>query len=501
MPIATHTLTGDFNSIIGEVSKVIATVHTNSEDGGWVNETDLKVTLGGAKIPVAADGTFTVTLPTSTGTGLQYEIRVTYVDPALVGIGQGRKSWRSGWFDLTANSNLAERALNSTLRVAQSLSTQLSGRIDGVDDHGSVSGAVSIDSDISTHWLDATGATVLSLTDGPSGEATRYVSVLVISGAEDVTVTDLPDVTLTDGTFATFAWVRGAWILAGSGGSSEPPVTDTTPPSNVTGLTATGGSGQIVLDWNNSTDTESTVSYRYRVWLTSAGAGSTAWTTTTTSAATVTGLAAGAYTAEVYAYSAGGSTATVSATATVTAPLTTDFLDTFTRGGASTNINASPTPDVGSNWGGSATGSSTISGGRLTTVNGGYLFASRSVAAREITVIAATPTSGEVSFGAQANSGTMSTGGFTAQFNSVGRVYTNLTSVSYNVTGGTNPYTTNGYLTAGDHTLKITHNGTLTTVYVDDVKVLEGTSATPSNHAVTIYAAGVTTVDRIEVKS
>ena len=107
---------------------------------------------------------------------------------------------------------------------------QLADRIDGVTDHGNVSGAVSIDSDVSTHWLDATGATELTITDGPTG-GTRYVSILPLSGAADITLTEPAAAELADGAFSTFAWVRGAWMLAGSGAAADPFTVSATAPT------------------------------------------------------------------------------------------------------------------------------------------------------------------------------------------------------------------------------------------------------------------------------
>lgn len=130
MPVTTYTLTGDFSALVGEVSKIRATVHANGEDDSWVNETDLKVILGGALLSVNETGAFTASLPTSTGTGLQYEVRAEYVDEAT----RRRNTWRSGWFDLTANGNLATLANDSSLRVNPSLGDVLAGRIDAAED-------------------------------------------------------------------------------------------------------------------------------------------------------------------------------------------------------------------------------------------------------------------------------------------------------------------------------------------------------------------------------
>lgn len=320
MPVATYALTGDFSGLVGEVSSIRATVTTNSLDGGWVNDVDNTIVLGGTVLAVGADGKFTVTLPTSTGTGLQYQVTAEFTDGS-----RERKTWQSGWFSLTAAGDLADLANNSSLRVTATLGDQLAARIDGYQDHGDVSGVLTVDPAIGTHVLNATGSLLVTLGAAPDG---RIVTLYVVSGASSVTVDGITGLTLTDGSFASFVHIRGAWVLASAGGATGP--TDTTPPSAVTGLTATGGSQQISASWTAATDAESTVRYYWRVWLTSGGATGT-WTMTTGTSFTKTGIAtAGNYTVEVYSSSSGGSTAPVTASATITAPPAT-LTETFTR--------------------------------------------------------------------------------------------------------------------------------------------------------------------------
>lgn len=316
--VDTHTLSGNFPALIGgQPQRISAAVRTNSADGGWVNPADNTIVLGGAAIRISPTGTFSVELPTSTGTGLAYEVVVTYIDPEKARRrGQdGQSSWSSGEFQLTADANLADLANDSTLRVNPSMAAQLAGRIDGYEDHDDVTGAVTFDGPVAAHWFDATGPTTITLDGYDEGQV---VTLICFTGAANVTVNNAGDVALTDGTAWSATLARGVWVAGGGGG--EPAVPDSTPPTAITDLTADGSDGQIVLDWSASTDSESPVHYRYRVFLTASGSTGVPWINTDASTATIPGLDPGAYTAQAYAYSQGGSTAFDTVTTNVVPP-------------------------------------------------------------------------------------------------------------------------------------------------------------------------------------
>lgn len=518
MALSTATITGDIADHIGndfDIRRTKIWLTTNVPSQTIVDSAGDKIRLGSGNVTLASDGTFSATVwvpgAGSNPASWQTTVHIDYPDRNTT-TGRAVKSF--GPFTVTTSANLADLVaempvqpeyLATVLETVQDMIDAATGDQDvtltkvtaqayGYTNHGDVSGAQTFNGPNASHRFSATGPTTITLAGYDEG---MVATLICFAGAEDVTVNNAGDVELADNTAWSAEYALGTWVSGGGGGTPAAP--DTTPPSNVVGLTVTGGSQQVSATWTASTDTESPVSYRWRVWLTSGGspASGVGWTTTTSPTFTKTGLAAGAYTAEVYAYSTGGSTPTVSGTATVTAPLTTDFLDTFSRGPS--NISTSPNPDLGSPWIGSALGACTISGGRLNAA--GEMFAPRTVAAREIIAIATAPTSGETWFTGQANGTTGVAAGFGAQINAAGRVYTNLSSVSFNISGGSNPWTANGYLTAGDHTIKITHEGTLTTVYVDGVKVLEGTSPVPTYHGAGIYSAGGgASVDSFEVK-
>src|SRR5690348_374980 len=112
MATTTHNLTGDLGAIVGEVKSYRATVRINSEDGSWIDPTG-EIHLGSS---VVADSTknptgeFTVALPTSTGTGLQYCVDVSYKYMSSGNRGYVEAHWSSGWFDHTADQDLRDAA-------------------------------------------------------------------------------------------------------------------------------------------------------------------------------------------------------------------------------------------------------------------------------------------------------------------------------------------------------------------------------------------------------
>lgn len=490
MPVATHVLQGDFSALVGEIATIRATIHTNSTDDAWVNDTDDEIRLGGALLALNASGEFSVTLPTSTGTGLQYQVSAEYVNAD-----RQRRTWDSGWFDLTANADLADKANDSTLRINTSLGDQLAARIDGYTDHGDVSGTLAVDPATGTHVLNATGALLVTLGEEING---TIVTLYVVGGADQVTVDGIADLELTDGAFASFVRIRGAWVLASAGASSTPATPDSTPPTAVTNLNATGGSGQVSATWTAATDAESSVSYRWRVWLTSGGATGT-WTTTTSTSFTKTGLESGAYTVEVYAYSHGGASATATDTATVTAPLVVDFLDTFTR--ANGSLSAAPTPNTGGNWAGS-TAAPTITSGALVGT-GETIYATRgSNPAREASCTVTTTATSDVRFTAWSTADDL-TGPRAALLPSGQVSFQGVTngSVTFNASGGTNYYTPTGYLSYGVHVVKVITNpdGTCHMV-IDDITVISAAYDT-ANAGRHIGITVIGTVDNIEVKA
>ena len=111
----TYVLSGDFADQLGDnLKSLTAYVRTNLPAGSALIDTTAtanSVRLGTGKIDVAADGTFSVTLLGTANTGLnvaantlRYEVVVEYVDPGS----RGRKVWSSGFFELTANTDLKD---------------------------------------------------------------------------------------------------------------------------------------------------------------------------------------------------------------------------------------------------------------------------------------------------------------------------------------------------------------------------------------------------------
>ncbi|GAB2762193.1 SGNH/GDSL hydrolase family protein [Nocardioides pakistanensis] len=116
MAVTTHTLTGDFNDLIGgdiDPRLLRARVTTNVPNGqAIVDTTTGNVYLGEHPIDVAADGTFTVAgLPATndpnlniTGGTLRYMVVVEHRLRETPGMGR----WDSGWFELTADVHLGQ---------------------------------------------------------------------------------------------------------------------------------------------------------------------------------------------------------------------------------------------------------------------------------------------------------------------------------------------------------------------------------------------------------
>lgn len=235
MPTTTHTVSVDLGALVGEVKTFVALVRSNSEDGSWIDPSG-EIKLGDSLVASSQTnptGVFTIVLPTSTGTGLQYEVAIRYQNPNARG-GSDWRDWSSGWFDLTADGNLRVLAQDSSLRVNPSLAAQLAARIDGVQDHGDVSGDLLLDPATGFHVFDATAATTVELGDPPG----YSIAFKAITGAENVTVDGLPDLELTDNAWSTFVYFRGAWDLAasgsGGGGTVEPVIDPPTQPGTIT---------------------------------------------------------------------------------------------------------------------------------------------------------------------------------------------------------------------------------------------------------------------------
>ncbi|MCL8026304.1 BNR repeat-containing protein [Nocardioides bruguierae] len=106
-----YALTGDVTTITGgaRTDNVFVSVKSNVSSGALIDTAGNTLRLGTARVPLAADGTFTYDLwDTSDGdlnpTNFQYAVEVSYTDPTTM----KRKTWTSGWFSHTAAQNLAD---------------------------------------------------------------------------------------------------------------------------------------------------------------------------------------------------------------------------------------------------------------------------------------------------------------------------------------------------------------------------------------------------------
>jgi hypothetical protein len=110
----TYTLSGDTGTLIPDalLKSTHARVETNLPRGTALIDKTADaggIKLGGGKIDVAADGTFTVPLLGTANTGLnipanelRYQVVIEYTDAGT----RAAMVWRSGWFELTADADL-----------------------------------------------------------------------------------------------------------------------------------------------------------------------------------------------------------------------------------------------------------------------------------------------------------------------------------------------------------------------------------------------------------
>lgn len=117
MAVTRYTLTGDFGDIVGDefnVKSVKAFLSTNLPAGqALVNLTDNEIQVGAKELTLDTSGAFSVSLIASdsadtniaSGT-LQYRVTFSYVNPST----RTRDTWDSGYFALTANSDLSDVA-------------------------------------------------------------------------------------------------------------------------------------------------------------------------------------------------------------------------------------------------------------------------------------------------------------------------------------------------------------------------------------------------------
>lgn len=109
---ATYTLSGDTNALIpsGTVRITRARIVTNlPANAALVDTTGKKVHLGDGDVTVAGDGTFSETLVGTNATDLnvaagtlRYQLLIDYTS------GRRNGTYASGWFEITANANIAD---------------------------------------------------------------------------------------------------------------------------------------------------------------------------------------------------------------------------------------------------------------------------------------------------------------------------------------------------------------------------------------------------------
>ena len=347
---------------------------TNTADDQTIEDTSTGETrVGSGNAVIAADGTGTFTHwapgPDANPASWQTTYHIDVADRNAPG---GRRKVSRGPFTVTASGLLTDlteeqyvpptylstvtdlldgyvdsASAAATAAAASATSAAASAELAGgggtATDHGSESGTLSVGA--GSHEMDLTGDLAVTVTSD------RDVTLFAHGTGETLTVAGVDFIVDGDAVILVITSPRGEQqaFLAGAG-STEP--SDTTPPSAITDLTATGGEETLTISWSARTDAESTVHYRYRYYLTSAGSSGVAWINTDAVSHELDEIPAGAYTVEAYAYSAGGASTADTATATVTAAPGWSVLasDDFNAANG-TKIKDRPLPVGGISWG------------------------------------------------------------------------------------------------------------------------------------------------------
>ena len=187
----TYTLSGDFSDLLGDevdTGKISAYVRTNLPAGTALIDTTAtadSIRLGNGKITVAADGTFSVTLLGTANTGLnvaantlRYEVVAEYVNRAS----RGRSTWRSGFFELTANSDLKTLTTDVEPMAAVSASGYAL-EAKGYRDEAAAS-AAAVEARV-VEDLGTTDAQTKALIESPTSQTATALSATIEAGVSD----------------------------------------------------------------------------------------------------------------------------------------------------------------------------------------------------------------------------------------------------------------------------------------------------------------------------
>lgn len=122
MAVTLVNLTGDISDLIGDDFNATRTrvwIDTNIDGDVVIDTTGNQIHLGNAQATVNSDGTFTftdliATNSTTNPTAFQYQVHIEYLKRLPQQTANGKHSrWSSGWFSLTATSDLADVAAES----------------------------------------------------------------------------------------------------------------------------------------------------------------------------------------------------------------------------------------------------------------------------------------------------------------------------------------------------------------------------------------------------
>lgn len=239
MALSSVTVTFDIADLAGvdfdpRRTKVFAT--TNVPGGVVIDTVGNQIRLGSGNATVGADGTGSISVwapgAGSNPASWQTTIHVDYPDRNA---DRGRRVQAFGPFTITTSANLAD--LVAEMPVQPEYAMQFLNRYK-TNDHGNVSGTLSLDPAYGYHVFDATSATLVTVLPGDD------IAFKAISGADNVTVDGATDLELSDGGWVTGVYHRGAWDFTAGGTGTPATPGETTPPTAGTlagsAITSTG---------------------------------------------------------------------------------------------------------------------------------------------------------------------------------------------------------------------------------------------------------------------
>lgn len=138
MAVTTHTLTGDFGDLVGgDLSSIRAWIETNIPEGALTRlDTGGQILLGDSPLDLDEVAAFTIDLVATDSADInptlfQYRVYAEYRKAS----GREMGRWDSGWFDLTADTDLKDVIASAYVPPSylSSVLSQLQGFVDDAE--------------------------------------------------------------------------------------------------------------------------------------------------------------------------------------------------------------------------------------------------------------------------------------------------------------------------------------------------------------------------------